>query len=474
MRQLYKQLQEYSKQNMYPFHMPGHKRNTELLCMDNPYGLDITEIHNFDNLQDPSGVLRKSMEQTAELYGVLHTHYLVNGSTVGLLAAIGACTNRGDRILMARNCHKSVYNAVYLNELRPIYVYPQINWDYGIHSGISPENIRELLIKYPDVKLVIITSPTYEGVVSDIQSIADIVHERKIPFIVDEAHGAHFGFHQAFPDHSMKKGADIVIQSVHKTMPAFTQTALLHNNGDYVSDRLITQYINMYQSTSPSYLLMSSIDRCMNLIREQGKTLFDEYYERLEWFYEQANKLQHLHVLCRKDIEPYEFDISKLVISTLNTNITGEMFHSMLRDNYHIELEMEADHYVIAMTSICDTWEGMNRLWNGIKEIDQTLMSRYKRQSQIGYCVPLEQAMTHYEASKQLMEYIELENSNHRICGDMIYVYPPGIPLIVPGEYINKTIIDLIKEFIHCGLEIKGLVNKEKWYIPVTQEVERK
>ena len=231
---LEQKLNELEQSDIYPFHMPGHKR--AFLPFANPYAIDITEIEGFDNLHHATGILQEAQQKAADLYGAQKTYYLVNGSTCGLLAAISAAVPRGGKILVARNCHKAVYHAMYLRQLVPVYLYPE-DTAYGIQGQVTPQMVQKQLKQTPDIRAVVITSPTYDGVVSDIQSIADIVHAYGIPLIVDEAHGAHFGFSPEFPENATRLGADAVIMSVHKTLPAFTQTALLHLCSDRIAEK---------------------------------------------------------------------------------------------------------------------------------------------------------------------------------------------------------------------------------------------
>ncbi len=276
----------YRDSGIYPFHMPGHKRNSFTYGFYADCGTDITEIDGFDNLHDANGILKDGMKKAAHLYGSQHTFYLVNGSTCGILTGISACTNRGDRILVARNCHKSVYNAIEINGLDPVYILPQTVNELGICGSISPESIEKALEQSPEIKLIIITSPTYEGVVSDINRIADIAHKKNIPLFVDEAHGAHFGFTEGFPANSVSKGADIVVHSLHKTLPSPTQTALLHINGNIADITTVRRELSVFETSSPSYILMAGIDSCLEMLSKHSKTLFNEYKKRLKCFYE--------------------------------------------------------------------------------------------------------------------------------------------------------------------------------------------
>lgn len=483
MGSLYNKLVEYSKDNYYPMHMPGHKRNQKIQKMMNPYEIDITEIEGFDNLHDPEDILKEAMNRAAKIYGSEHTYFLINGSTVGILAAISACTKKGDTILVARNCHKSVYNAIYLNELQPVYIYPQIQQDYGINGGISPEKIEEMLIKYKKIKAIVVTSPTYEGIVSDIGSIAKIAHQYKIPLIVDEAHGAHLGFHKSFPKSSIERGADVVIHSVHKTLPALTQTALLHVNGNIVDTREITRYLGIYESSSPSYVLMASIDQCMELLDESSNELFSKYAEQLVDFHQSLclSKIKLINKKIIGDCDIYDLDTSKIVISVKDTNITGEELYNILLKKYKIQMEMVSKDYVIAMTSICDQKEGYLRLALALQEIDQNIVllkegndtcnsrnsgingdngnndNNENRKRRPLETTKLKRKYTVYEAETYPAESVLLEDSIGRVSGEYAYLYPPGIPIIVPGEVIDEAIIEKLYEYNKSGLTIKGL-----------------
>ncbi len=242
----------YSQTDAYPFHMPGHKRQS----MGNWTGeaIDITEITGFDNLHHAEGILQEAQCRAAETFGADETFFLINGSTAGLLSAICGTVRRGGRLLMARNCHKAVYHAVYLMELKTAYLYPE-QTDFGIQGSISPEQVRDMLEQYPDTEAVLLTSPTYDGVVSDIAAIAALAHEKGVPLIVDEAHGAHFGFSQGFPQKALAFGADLCIESVHKTLPAYTQSALLHYpKNPWIALERVQQALGIYQTTShPRY-----------------------------------------------------------------------------------------------------------------------------------------------------------------------------------------------------------------------------
>lgn len=458
----------YANSDIYPFHMPGHKRQMD--CPWNPYRIDITEIEGFDNLHHAREILKESQGKASELYGSKKAYYLVNGSTCGILAAICAATHKGDKILVARNCHKAVYHALLLQELVPIYIYPEIT-SQGIQGQIRKETIQKILENEPEIKAAVITSPTYDGVVSDVRGIAELLHTRGIPLIVDEAHGAHFGFSEELPENAIQLGADVVIVSVHKTLPAFTQTALLHLCSDRISESRVERYLDIFETSSPSYILMAGIERCVRMLSEEGKQMFVSYMKRLNDFYLKVEELKCLKIIKRQDFDEkdvFDFDKTKIIVFTEGATISGKQLHDLLLYKYKIQVEMVASNYVLALSSVMDREEGFDRLARALLEIDEMLetssegcrsqrdlslvSSIYKVQTRV-----LE--MHEVECSKK--EAVELEKAIGRVVADYVYLYPPGIPIIVPGEQITEQLVEDIRMLQGTDLELEGLVNKE-------------
>lgn len=453
MKCLQDELEKYMHSDYYPFHMPGHKRNIRLMNMENPYGLDITEIDGFDNLHMADGILKELMEEAAVLYGADETMMLINGSTCGILISMAAVTSHGDSIIMARNCHRAAYHGVYLNELKPIYLYPQEVSDWGISGPILPEDVDKALKENPDAKMVMITSPTYEGIVSDIEKIAKVVHAYGIPLIVDEAHGAHFGFDPYFPQNSIRLGADLVINSVHKTLPAFTQTALLSVRSEYVDVERVKRFSAMYQSSSPSYLFMAGIQKSLRIMSER-KDLIHTWIDHIEKFHQDMKSLKYLRLF---ETASYILDRSKIIISVKNTTMTGAELYDILRENYHLQMEAEYANYIIAMTSIADTREGFERLTKALIEIDEQL----EREENTPYEYPVlprfERVLNPYDTDKMKVSVRSLQDSIGGVSAEYAFLYPPGIPLIVPGERITEELPDIIEWYKKQGLVVKGL-----------------
>lgn len=566
MKNLYDELKAYADSDYYGFHMPGHKRNRDVTGAVLPYEIDITEIEGFDDLHHAGGILKQAQERAAKVFHAEESCFLINGSTAGILSAILGCTQRGDRILVARNCHKSVYHAIYMNELEPVYLYPEYQ-ECGVNGAVSPQEVRCILEQdfsegekkrgdgRGNIRAVVITSPTYDGIVSDIGQIAGIVHSYKIPLIVDEAHGAHFGFHPYFPENANTKGADVVIHSIHKTLPSLTQTALIHMNGVIVSRERIKKYLDIMQTSSPSYVLMAGMDACISLLdSEKKEPLFENYVRLLRSVRGKLGKMRHLRLvdlaetkeICQISSGYVLQDYSKILISVKNTKYSGKQLYDRLLKEFHLQMEMAAGSYVLAMTSAADTEEGFARLAEALLQIDRELDgedsefcplgrtkacgrgecgmqkerrpdSRVRRQEKCGTEIQFElprleriyssaqidrivyeinaarqnvkrgdffpihssknsiyickekkqpgNEEIHPKAEEGRIEMLRWDFCAGSVSTEYAYLYPPGIPLIVPGERISEEVIALLKEYKKMGFRIEGL--KKDGYIEV-------
>ncbi len=518
---LEQKLRAYAASGALPMHMPGHKRNSTVLDLSSLQDIDITEIHGFDDLHDPSGILQESQSAAAALYGADSSFYLVNGSTAGILAGISACVKPDDRILMARNCHLSVYHAVILNSLHPDYIWPPVDPAYGIAGSIEACEIEQALDaakqENDPYAAVVITSPTYEGVLSDVRQIARICHAYGVPLVVDEAHGAHLSvkgsdvaadnnancgaelqpkeavaekqaaavFH--FPHSAIALGADIVIQSLHKTLPAPTQTGILHCRSSIVSADHIKRMLDIFQTSSPSYIFLCGIE---NALRFRSNAGWDaEWLEDLKHFYERTEDLKALRIVPPgPGTACFGREPSKIVISAVGTGHTGNELMSMLREEYSIEAEMAAGSYVIAMTGAGDTKETLERLVAALKAIDAAWSGSEDdhgsgiSEREFGQCrggedrnreendpaepivsVPHTNiSMPPADAFHSLSKPVNLRAAEGMISGGIVTIYPPGIPVIAPGEKITGEIIDALMAARRSGLHVTGLMDGKR------------
>ncbi|MBR0377489.1 MAG: hypothetical protein IJI04_03600 [Lachnospiraceae bacterium] len=585
---LEKKLQVYAESDAYSFHMPGHKR-----VMD-PLGgqvmkLDITEIDGFDNLHDAEGVLRDEMEAAAEMYGAQETLFSVNGSTCALLAAISAAVPRGGTILIERACHMAVYHAAYLRELRVLYVEDVCSGEAeegrfegknkNLATGVAvdgesggknmredtedsekvvsssecdAESLLEVAGEARDSNIrcdaIVITSPTYEGVVKDVRAWAAFAHAHNASLIVDEAHGAHLGFHPYFPESAVRCGADVVVQSTHKTLPAMTQTALLHNVSGRVSSRRLQFFMDIYETSSPSYVLMASITSALRMVREQGAELFEAYARRLQRVRRELCDLRHFRLaggenavvgpedgmlpypvgtrmdpgklvlvqvrqsdVSKREVEDSQIDLEKYSSRDDADELFGraaecaediygaEWLYGVLRDEYHLQMEMRTGEYCLAMTSFADTDEGFGRLITAMREIDERvereksearaqaerpglsgtrseetddaradfgvdgeiqegMLGRKEDSGRVPVVLSeVAQVMKISDALDAECETVALERAVGRVCADFVILYPPDVPLIVPGEIYTEEKVSEIREWMERGFSVMGV-----------------
>lgn len=451
-------LERYAAQGVWAMHMPGHKRAFGASRYLDALGarLDITEIDGFDNLHEPSGILKDAMARAAALWGSENAFFLVNGSTCGILAGIRAATAPGDKVIVTRNGHQSVYHALELMELDAAYVLPSFDDALGVFGSVSPEWVAKALLENPDAKLVVVTSPTYEGAASDIGSILRVTRARGVPLLVDEAHGAHLGFSDRFPGGAAAAGADIVVQSLHKTLPSLTQTAIAHVGGLIDPARFQAQ-LDIFETTSPSYLLMASIDGCVRLIGAEKDRLFDAWADKLDAFDRAVGGLKHLTLPGHgAPVSPamHAFDRSKILISTRQTGLTGPALMEALRSEYRIELEMASCGHALAMTGLLEPGGALEALAAALKEIDRGC-STGKPEPFEAPALP-ERAMTIAQALRRPREAVPLAEAIGRAAAQYAWAYPPGVPLIAPGEVVDERFVSEAQRYARAGIRLRG------------------
>ncbi len=417
---------ELKKLNKLPFHMPGHKRNKEFGIAGSE--IDITEIEDFDNLHCPSGLIAELENRLSDIYGAERSMLLVNGSTSGILVAIHSVCKRGDTIIIARNCHKSVFNACFLLELRIIFVEPEYDEIHGIYKSIRQNTVDEAIKANPNAAAVVITSPTYEGYISSIKT--------GLPLIIDAAHGAHLGL-GGFPDYP--KG-DIVVSSLHKTLPALTQTAVINVYNKAYIER-IKQFTDIFETSSPSYVLMNSASICCEYIINNSKA-FEEYRASVEEIHElPLNKLNLLNT----------DDKGKIVVSTAKADISGVELADKLRNDYNIEPEAASISYVILMTSVADSEKALEILKSTLLEIDSKCSAKGKTNIIPQPPCPASPLVI---TTSENTENADLYLSEGKISAEFIFAYPPDIPIITPNEIITNEALEYIKASLKSGVNI--------------------
>ena len=469
MSELFEKLSAYGESDYYPYHMPGHKRRLKTDTMRELAQIDITEIDGFDNLHDAQGILRRVQEEAAVVYGAEESFFLVNGSTAGILSAISSVISPGGKILMVRGAHKSAYHAAYLRDLQIAYLWPGVHPLFGCNVPATAKEVEEALQQTPDIQAVFIVSPTYEGLAADVKSIAEAAHKRNIPLIVDEAHGAHLGFDGRWPESSVKQGADLVIQSLHKTLPAPTQTAILHVNGKLVDRCRLRRFLGIYQTSSPSYIFMAAMEDAIATTSANREKLFGDFWEYWKGMTESLSACRNLIFLKEENSDP-----GKLAVMDKTGFLDGEQLYEMLLHKYHLQPEMAAGRYVLAMFTVGDTKEGYERLTKALLEIDEYITAERKQRTQeklmeregnrmadavTPVCIQKRtQAVTGIgRAWDTPKEWVLLKNAEGKTAGEYVNLYPPGSPIIVPGEIFTKDILTEIVAYRQQGFHVQGV-----------------
>ena len=417
----------------YPFHMPGHKRSKAFADL---YSLgawaDITEISGADDLHNPTGILRALSESVAQRWGADKSYVLANGSTCGNLAAMGTLGKRGDTVLVARNCHRSVYHGLELFGYRPVFITPDYLSSLGVYGSVSPKSVEEALRLYPNAAFLVITSPTYEGIISDIKAIVDLCHSFGVALLVDEAHGAHLDLSPCFTGSAVVAGADVSVQSLHKTLPALTPAALLHLKGDRVDRQRLAHYLRLFQSSSPSYPLMASVELCTQYVAEP--LLFKRWMGHIDKLKQLSKDLKDIKISALSDERGiYARDPSKLLITGKN----GIELASILRKQ-GIETEHATNSFVLAMTGAGDSEKGFFALSDALIQADSQLCGASFNIPEACYCdgemkMPIEAAINAQSA------LTDLKDCAGKIAAEYLWAYPPGIPLLVPGQQITAS-----------------------------------
>ena len=440
-------LAEHAALEAVSFHMPGHKGSR--IYRENGYGefldiimdCDITEIPGADNLFQTESIIAETMEKYRQLYDVKKSYLLVNGSSGGLISAILATVGRGRKLVMARNCHKSVFNALSLSDITPVYAYPEIIDEFGVLGGISAKEIAKCLDENPEADAVLIPSPNYYGICSDIRAIADEVHKRGKILIVDQAHGAHLKFFSkygvcGFPQAAEEQGADLVINSIHKTLASWTQSALLNVCTDRTDLNVLEDKLQTIESSSPSYPMMATLDISADLLLEKGEELMKGWAENLDMFYAEAKRIPGLVIM-----ENPALDRTKMNIDMSAYGINGNELEELLMEK-GIFLELVTGNIIMCMSGIGNRCEDYRKLTGARKDIaeEHTLSGIHKMKQPDALTDTLERT----ELPKEKI-YVPVNEAAGRVCASSIIPYPPGVPSACPGEILTAEVLEYVK-----------------------------
>ena len=460
---IFEALERYKSMRIVPFDVPGHKRgkgNPELTKFlgEKCLTVDVNSMKPLDNLCHPVSVIKEAEELAARAFGAQHAFFMVNGTTSAVQSMIMSVCKRGDKIIMPRNVHRSAINALIISGAVPVYVNPSINKQLGIPLGMSVADVKKAIEQNPDAKAVLVNNPTYYGICSDLRSITKLAHQHGMKVLVDEAHGTHFYFGENLPVSAMAAGADMAAVSMHKTGGSLTQSSFLLSNHPDLHQGYIRQIINLTQTTSGSYLLLSSLDLSRRNLALHGKEIFARVKELAQYAREEINKLGGFYAFSSELIDGdaiFDFDTTKLSVHTRDIGLAGIEVYDLLRDEYDIQIEFGDIGNILAIISVGDNMFVMERLISAMAEIKRIYQKDKAGMYDHEYINP-EVVMTPQEAFYAAKRAMPIEQSAGQICSEFVMCYPPGIPILAPGERITQEILDYIAYAKEKGCFLTG------------------
>ena len=459
---IYEALEQFRRMRIVPFDVPGHKRgrgNPELseLLGDRCVNIDVNSMKPLDNLCHPVSVIKAAEELAAEAFGAAHAFLMVGGTTSAVQSMALACCKKGDKIIMPRNVHRSIINALVLCGARPVYVNPDVDRHLGISLGMKVEQVEQAIRDNPDAVAVFVNNPTYYGICSDLRTIVEAAHSHGMKVLVDEAHGTHFYFGENFPVTAMAAGADMASVSMHKSGGSLTQSSLLLVGKD-MHPGYVRQIINLTQTTSASYLLLSSLDISRRNLALRGEESFQRVTALAEYAREEINRIGGYYAfgdeLVNRD-SVYAFDPTKLSVHTLDIGLAGIEVYDILRDEYDIQIEFGDLGNMLAYLSIGDRKQEVERLVSALADIKRRYQKDKTGMLSQEY-IPPRVVMTPQESFYAPKEQLPIQEAEGRICSEFVMCYPPGIPILAPGEEITDEIIEYILYAKEKGCSMTG------------------
>ena len=478
---LFSGLLEHAKKNPTQFHIPGHKKGAGMdpefrqFIGDNALSIDLINIGPLDDLHSPKGMIKKAQELAAEAFGADHTFFSVQGTSGAIIAMVMAVCGPGEKIIVPRNVHKSIMSAIVFSGSIPVFIHPEIDRELGISHGITPESVERALQQHPDAKGVLVINPTYFGISGDLKKIVEITHSYNIPVLVDEAHGVHIHFHDELPLSAMQAGADIAATSVHKLGGSMTQSSILNVREGLVSAKHVQSILSMLTTTSTSYLLLASLDTARKQLATNGKELIDRTIKLAQSTRKKINEIEHIRCIGEEILgsnATFDYDPTKLIISVKDLGLTGYDVEKWLREKHNIEVELSDLYNILCIITLGDTEVETNLLVKALKELAEECEHRPTKIEPVKVLLPEIPvlALTPRDAFYAETEVIPFEESEGRIIAEFVMVYPPGIPIFIPGEIITKENLHYIKENLEAGLPVQGPEDDEMKTIHVIKE----
>jgi lysine decarboxylase len=478
---LFSGLLEHAKKNPIQFHIPGHKKGAGMdpefrnFIGDNALSIDLINIGPLDDLHQPKGIIKQAQDLAAEAFGADRTFFSVQGTSGAIIAMIMTVCGPEDKIIVPRNVHKSIMSAIVFSGAIPMFIQPEIDKELGISHGITPDAVERALQQHPDAKAVLVINPTYFGISGDLKKIVEISHSYKIPVLVDEAHGVHIHFHDDLPLSAMQAGADMAATSVHKLGGSMTQSSILNVKEGLVSAKHVQSILSMLTTTSTSYLLLASLDVARKQLATKGRDLIDNTIKLAQSMRKRINEIKPLHCIGEEipgSKATFDYDPTKLIISVKELGLTGYDVEKWLREKHNIEVELSDLYNILCIITLGDTEVEANLLINALKELADECQHRNERIEPVEVLLPEIPvlALTPRDAFYSETEVIPFEESEGRIIAEFIMVYPPGIPIFIPGEIITKENLHYIRKNLEAGLPVQGPEDDEIKSILVIKE----
>lgn len=462
---LFETLLDHAKRHVVSFHTPGHKNGRGIdprlksFTGENSYLFDVTVFPEVDSLHDPTGPIKKAQELMAQAYGVKDSFFLVNGSSSGNTAMFLAACQPGDSVIVSRSSHKSIMAGIILSGVWPIWIQPKIDQNLDIIFNSTVEQIEEALNRYPESKAVFVTSPSYNGVATDLYKIAELCHQRGKILLVDEAHGPHLKFHKDLPVSAVDAGADLCVQSTHKILSALSQGSVLHYNSQLVDINRVRKVVSMLQTTSPHYLILASIDLARRQAVMQGEAMLDKVIQAAEYGRTQINTLNKFNCFTRKEIQKmgYDLDVTKLTINVTRTGFSGYQIEDMLTKEYNIQVDCADIFNLIAIMGIGSDRSDVQALVNALKDIEKKYQGHQQNWTLQIPSLSTEMVMMPRDVFLSAKtKRVPLSKAVGHISAQTLTPYPPGIPVLIPGERITREICEYLMDMSAKDIRVSG------------------
>lgn len=478
---LFTGLLEHAKKKPVQFHIPGHKKGSGIdpefrdFIGKNALSIDLINIGPLDDLHQPKGIIKEAQDLAAEAFGADHTFFSVQGTSGAIMTMVMAVCGPDDKIIVPRNVHKSVMSAIVFSGAIPVFIHPEIDENLGISHGITTSAVEKALQQHPDAKGVLVINPTYFGISADLKKIVEIAHSHHVPVLVDEAHGAHIHFHDELPLSAMQAGADMAATSVHKLGGSLTQSSILNVKEGLVSAKHVQSILSMLTTTSTSYLLLASLDVARKRLATEGKKLIDNTIKLAQSIRSRINEIEHLYCVGKEILHSkaaYDYDPTKLIISVKDLGMTGFEVEKWLRQKHNIEVELSDLYNILCIITTGDTNKEGDILVKALQELAEECEHRAEKKEPVQVLLPdiPVLALTPRDAFYAETETIPIDESEGRIIAEFIMVYPPGIPIFIPGEIITKENLHYIRKNLEAGLPVQGPEDDEMKTIHVIKE----